>query len=267
MVMSDEQLISLVVGIRESQPALTAAQIHEKLVTDGVTDGPDPLELSRVKKAASKATKRLAKLPPTAAAPAPAAEAPRSKREAKIAKAAEDYMKAAESHMMDQNRKLRIAMGDDEYSAAIATSDRGENFIKLVTERALEAKLTPAEALVPRERLSADLATLEWMIAAEKNGTLVLPEDARTTAVAQIERLRSVRDSKGYATGKSWVTDCFIMPDADVASAPLAPPSGIDYVSNSSGLPGREATGASLDRALAKSGMLSVGGGFDDDID
>merc|ERR1719453_2656352 len=90
---------------------------------------------------------------------------------------------SSKKEAMEANRTLRIALGDDEYSAAVATSDRGEKFIQMVSERALEAKLTPAEQFVPKERLAADLATLEWMLAAEANGTLALPGDAKTFAV------------------------------------------------------------------------------------
>ena len=168
---------------------------------------------------------------------------------------------------MNENRNLRIALGDDEYSAAIATADRGENFVKKVTERALEAKMTPGDSHVPQKRLLADLATLEWMLIAEKAGTLTLPDDARTTATAQIERLQRIRESAAFKTEKGWVSDCFLLPEVDDADVvPAGPPSGIDYAANSS-VVAREVSGASLDRAVAKSGMLSVGGGFDDDID
>ena len=138
----------------------------------------------------------------------------------------------------------------------IQTSDRGEKFIKMVTERALEAKLTEAEScLAPRQRLQADLATLEWMLIAEKGGTLNLPEDARSTAEAQIARLRKIRESAAFKTEKSWVTECFVLPEAAEAAdaAPAGPPSGIDYVANSSvNAFSRGNEAGSLDRAVAK---------------
>jgi len=261
----DEALIEAVLRVRVDQPGLTAAEVHAALVAEGNAG----LELPRVKKAASKATKRQAKAPPAATgAPAPAEAPISSKKSEKAAKAAEATMKAAETFMMEANRNLRLALGDDEYSAAIQTSDRGEKFIQHVTERALEAKLAPAEAsLAVRERLAADLATLEWMLLAEKAGTLTLPEEARDSAVARVERLQKTKESKAFKQDKSWVSDCFILPEDD--SAPgnnTGPPSGIDYAANSR-VTDRQTSGGSLDRAVAKAGMLSVGGGFDDDID
>lgn len=270
--MDELQLIAAVVRVRASMPDAVAASVHKQLIAEGHNE----LSLSEVKKACSKAT-RQAKVSAkeeaaTTAAPAPApatTSTAASKKEAKAAKAVEAHMKAAEAHMMEANRKLRLALGDDEYSAAIATSDRGEKFIAKVTERALEARLSPAESLVPHQRAAADLATLEWMILAEKGSTLTLPEDARISAVAQIERLKRVRDSKTYLQERSWVSECFILPTAEEEVRPVAPPSDVDYTQNSSVLT-RETAGASVDRALAKSGMLAgkaIGGGFDDDID
>ena len=267
--MDEEQLITAVLRIKLDGSASTASEVHAALIAEGHKD----LTLSQVKKAASKATKRQGDVPkpqePVATGEATAASA--SKKEQKAKAQAESIMKAAETHMMEMNRLLRLAIGDDEYSAAIATSDRGEKFIKIVTERALSAQLTEADAPCPRERLAADLATLEWMLLAEKGGTLNLPEEARETATTQIERLKGIRARKTYEADKadrSWVSECFLLPEADAAATAveLGPPSGVDYTANS-GVVNREATGASLDRLVAKSGMLAVGGGFDDDID
>ena len=285
--MTDEECMYAVLKLRETQASLTAAETHTALVAAGHAD----LDLPMVKKACSKATKWAAKAPAFVAAEsfagarygysfksgkegvgyyreqpgAAAAEASASenkentsKKEAKAAKALEQSMKSAESHMMEMQRKLRLAVGDDEYSAAIATSDRGENFIKAVTERALEMTLT-YDAHVPRERLAADLATLEWMVLAEKAGTLTLPDDARTSATQQIERLLRARASKTYNTDKTWVSDCFLLEKVK-DDEPYVPPSGIDYTKNSSG--DKATQGGSLDREIAKAGMLagSVGG-------
>merc|ERR1740138_957327 len=202
-MLDEEQLIAAVARVRTGGSASTATEVHAALVAEGHAD----LSISQGKKASSKATKRQlqAEVTPLPKASAPVPEANNvSKREAKAAKAAESTMKAAETHMMSANRALRIALGDDEYSAAIATADRGERFIQMVTQRALEAKLTPAEALVPRERLAADLATLEWMQLAENAGTLTLPEDARAGVAAQIERLASTRASAAFRADRSW---------------------------------------------------------------
>ena len=275
-MLDDEALIAAVVRVRAALPAdkQTAAEVHAALIAEGYSD----LTLSQVKKASSKAMKR-GSINKAAAAEAEvgmqaaaAADAPgtMSKREAKAAKAKEMEMKAAESHMMQANRTLRLSMGDDEYSAAVATSDRGEKFIKAVTQRALEARLTPAETVrgVPRDRLAADLATLEWMELAEKAGTLTIPEEARASAAAQVARLKRVAESPGFRTDLSWVSECFLLPEApeEAPATAQGPPSGIDYTQNSS-LRARDTAGASLDRAVARAGMLSVGGGFDDDID
>ena len=121
---------------------------------------------------------------------------------------------------------------------------------------------------MPQKRALADLATLEWMLAAEKGGTLVLPEDGRETAMAQIARLQRVKESRTFNTDKTWVSECFVLPEADPATAapPPGPPSGIDYAATASAVT-RETAAGSLDRAVRASGMLSVGGGFDDDID
>lgn len=261
----DEDLIAAVQRVRATTGATTAAAVHQTLVAEG-----HDVSLSQVKKASSKAMKRQADAP--VAEPVrsePVSTATISKKEAKAANRNQSIMKAAETHMMEANRTLRLALGDDEYSAAIATSDRGEKFISRVTQRALEAKLSPAESLCPQQRLAADLATLEWMLLAEKGGNLTLPEDARASAVAQIERLKRVRESPTFTTERAWVSDVFLLPEDDAAAPAAAPPSGIDYAANSSAGSRDAAVGASLDRALAKSGMLgkTVGGGFDDDID
>ena len=264
-VMDEEQLIDAVVHVRASKEGATAADVHATLVADGHAE----LTLSQVKKACSKAGKRQGKAGAAPAALAPVDATNYTKKELKAAKAAESAMKAAETHMMAANRTLRLAMGEDEMMAAVATAERGEKFIQMVTQRALEAKLTPGEALVPRERLAADLATLEWMTLAEKAGTLTLPEDAQTSAASQIERLKRVRETPAFHADKTWVSECFVLPEAaagELDAPPFQKPSGIDYTANS-GVVARENVGASLDRAVAKAGMLSIGGGFDDDID
>ena len=68
-------------------------------------------------------------------------------------------------------------------------------------------------------------------------------------------------------TEKSWVSECFVLPPG-AEEKPLGKPSGIDYAASGSVRADvQKASAASLDRMVAKSGMLSVGGGFDDDID
>jgi len=263
----EEGLIAAVVRVRADKTDATVGQVHATLVSEGAE-----VTLAAVKKASSKAAKRSQSAPASADVPAPAAPAATSKKEAKAAKAAASMLQAAETHMMDMNRKLRLAIGEDEYALAMAAAAKvelGEKFITRVTERALEAKLTPSDSNAPRERVAADLATLEWMLLAEKYGTLTLPADARDSALAQIDRLKRVRESAAFHADRSWVEECFKLPEAEpTADEPAAPPSGIDYAQNSSVL-SRESAGANVDRMLAKSGMLgkTIGGGFDDDID
>lgn len=262
----EETLIAAVVRVRSDKADATANQVHQQLVAEGAD-----VTLAAVKKASSKAAKRGVAPATTQPSAAPSAPTETSKKEQKAAKAQASMLQAAETHMMDMNRKLRLAIGEDEFALAMqaqAKSDMGEQFIKAVTERALEAKLTERDALVPRERVAADLATLEWMVLAHKGGTLTLPDDARESAVAQIERLKRVRESAAFHADRTWVGECFELPEVVADDTPTAPPSGIDYAQNSSVL-SRESAGASVDRALAKSGMLgkTIGGGFDDDID
>lgn len=290
---TDEELMIAVLKLRETKSGLTAAETHKELTANAGLN----VELAQVKKACSKATKWAAKAPAFIAAAtfegakygyvykagkegagyyrdqSGAADISdvadnkenTSKKEAKAAKVLTDSMKSAETHMMEMHRKLRLALGDDETSAAIQTSDRGENFIKAVSERALECKLT-YDAHVPRERLSADLATLEWMLLAEKAGTLTLPGDARASATAQVARLLKARESKTYLTDKSWVSECFVL-EAAKDNTPYVPPSGIDYTKNSS--VNNRTAGASVDREIAKAGMLAAAAsGLElDDID
>ena len=112
--MDEEQLITAVLRIKLDGSASTASEVHAALIAEGHKD----LTLSQVKKAASKATKRQGDVPkpqePVATGEATAASA--SKKEQKAKAQAESIMKAAETHMMEMNRLLRLAIGDDEYS-------------------------------------------------------------------------------------------------------------------------------------------------------
>ena len=167
-------------------------------------------------------------------------------------------MKAAESDMMAKCRELRIATGDDEYAAVAATQDRGERFIKTVVARALESKLSEDEiaASAIKQRVDADLATLEWAVLAERAGTLTLPEEARETAQRQIARLKLVRGANTIEQ----VDGCFILPEPTEEQVSGGP--RIDYRSTVT------QTQGSIDRMMARSGMLAKGAaGFDDDVD
>ena len=74
----------------------------------------------------------------------------------------------------------------------------------------------------------------------------------------QIERLKDVRG----ATSADAVKDCFIMPEPETYEA-LPPASGVEYKSSADHNPA--ASTGSIDRLMAKAGMMSVGG--DDDVD
>lgn len=272
MGLSEEELIDAVLRIRLADPAIdTAAKVLEALVAEGHSE----LSVSQVKKASSKAMKKKA------ASDEPAkvqkentpqkeeqVEAPvRSKKEEKAAKAATSAMKGAESHMMDMCRKLRIAEGEEESDAIVASAERGEFFIQSVTQRALEAKLilNPATKASIKERVDADLSVLEWAIMAEKAGTLKLPAEARETALLQIERLKEVRGAKTIEQVQNCynIVNLAVGEDVDPAVAAAAKV-GIEYERRGDG---RENTAASIDRALAKSGALAKSVFDDDEVD
>jgi len=260
--MADEEaLITSCIRLRlaAGDPGLTAAQTHAALTAEGVD-----VTLSQVKKACSKAGKRQVA---TATAPAtapPAAPAAVSKKDEKAQARATSAMKGAEAHMMDAQRKLRLAHGDDEYSAAVATSDRGERFIQMVTGKALEAKVEADEASFLKQRLVADLATLEWMLLAEAAGTLTLPADARTSATRQAERLKSARDADEEAMRACYIIKAAAPPGSTASDQPG---DGIEY--SRQNVLTRETTGAAIDRALARSGALAATSGDSamDDVD
>jgi hypothetical protein len=251
--MDESALIDAVLRLRTTDQLETAAQVHEALIKEG-----HDVTISQVKKASSKAMKKASANGEKAAEPLQAAtkeEAKRgvgavSKKEEKAAKAAVAAMKSAEAHMMMTCRKLRMALGEDEYAAAIATSDRGERFIQQVTTRALEAKLRAEEANTIHERVEADLAVLEWALLAVKAKTLTLPPEALETAATQVERLKGVRG----ATTIEAVQDCFVLPEPD---GPPPPPSGVEYAQKDP--LHTVSASASLDRAVARSGALAVG--------
>ena len=71
----------------------------------------------------------------------------------------------------------------------------------LIVARAFVASTVLDYVLSPR--LAADLATLEWMLLAEKGGSRVLPEDARASAVAQIARLRREEGAGGLRSAEA----------------------------------------------------------------
>jgi hypothetical protein len=255
--MDEEALISAIVRIKAGG-ASTNAEVHSALIAEGHTK----LELKDVKKAASKAAKKgLLSSVSIATEPDKEYTVVNSKKQEKAAKAAIDSMKSAETDMMDKCRRWRIAMGEDEYAAVAATQDRGKLFIESVVARALESKLSTEEVLSATgisTRVEADLAVLVWSQMAQKAGTLTLPEEAVLTATRQIERLKDVRGAKTVED----VEGCFVLPEPE-APTPLGPASGVEYKSSSDHNPATH-TG-SIDRLMAKAGMMSVGG--DDDVD
>jgi phosphotransferase system IIB component len=251
--MTEDELIENIIRIKSSGKASTNAEVHAALQAEGLA-----VELKDVKKANSKAAKKGLTATATAQVEEQVVVTTNSKKQEKAAKAAVDMMKAAETDMMDKCRRLRIALGEDEYAAVAATQDRGEKFIQSVVARALESKLQNAEILSANgieARVEADLAVLVWAQMAEKAGTLTLPEEAGEAAAQQIVRLKGVRG----ATSVDQVKGCFVLPEPEREE--LGPASGVEYTNSAMG----PASTGSIDRLMAKAGMMAVGG--DDDVD
>ena len=185
---SEEQLIEAVMALRleDGGAALTVAQLHSALEKSGVS-----ASVSEVKKAASKASKRAPKQEEASAVQETAPVAV-SKSQAKAAKVFEQKMKAAEAAMMEEQKRLRDRWIHD--GTGKAPPHEGKAFIQFVTGRALAGALEPEEELC-KERIEADVATLEWMILADQAGELQLPVEGREGAHSQLERLKTVRGS------------------------------------------------------------------------
>ena len=157
-------MISAVLRIRaDSALQLTNAQLHAALVAEGAD-----VEVSAVKKAASKAAKRTAATTDGSMAitPAetPAAVSKPSNKELKAAKASADAFKAVEGTMMKAVRRLQ---NRHLLSSASASGDGSAPLDKASIDRAVTRAISgalDAGETVSRERFEADVATLQWVL-------------------------------------------------------------------------------------------------------
>lgn len=198
--LDEEALIEAVVRIRTAGES--AAQVHAVLTAEGVE-----VSLSDVKKAASKAAKRMGGLPAAAskqqAAPAPAAAPANPEKAAKAAKKAEKQanaeLKAAEQDMMQAQRKLRAAKSGNSDGAVTIDGDV-QQFIQAIAMRALSGVLEPGDSDHLALRIEADICALEWVALANKAGALKLTEDmVALGGRLQLTRLKEVRGGKNRA--------------------------------------------------------------------
>ena len=186
--------------------AETAAQVHAALEGEGLE-----VTMSQVKKASSKATKRLGEQPAPAviepAKPSAAKEAKLAKQAASQEKAKNAELKSAENAMMEAHRKLRgLKSGDP--SAPITVEGTAESFAQQVTKRAITGVLEPGDTDFLKERIEADIATLEWIKLASAAGALTLTEDVVALGgELQLERLKDVRGAKDLAAARA----CFVV--------------------------------------------------------
>ena len=197
---SEEVLIERVIAARAELDASTPAELLK--VLEGEFAG---LTLSQVKKASNKATKRTG----VSAAPAkaePAAEAkaavakPLSKRQEKEAKKAEALaaaeLKNLEATMMEAHRKLRAAKTGNA-AAQVTIQGTAETFIQQITQRAISGMLEDDDQPFLKERIEADVATLEWVKLAQSTGAVSTTEDVIALGVeVQLTRLKQVHEAK-----------------------------------------------------------------------
>lgn len=176
--MDEEALIEAVLRIRASSgEKLTAALVHEKLAAEGVV-----VELSALKKAASKASKRA---PQSIEAPVQST-AKGSGKELKAAKKAAELLKVAASTMMKSNVRLRDRHMLSTYHSEPPADPKA--FIEQAVSRAISGVMA-ADETVSKKRVEADMATLLWLL--HPGNTFELPQERRTAAEAQLELIRS----------------------------------------------------------------------------
>jgi len=180
--MDEEALIAAVIRIRAGSEPLTNSQVHAALTADGFE-----VDLSAVKKAASKAAKRTGS---TVALPAPAPAAEPSKpsnKELKAAKSAAESLKAAESAMA---RAVRRLQNRHLLSSASASGQGGEPLdeaaIDAAVARAISGALDEGQS-VSRERFEADVATLQWVL--HPGCPRATPMEQAVAAAAQLKML------------------------------------------------------------------------------
>jgi len=199
--MDEEQLIEAVLRVKLTGVDSTPTALHAALVAEG-----HEVELSQVKKAASKATKRAARAGTLESAPAPAppaaSRAPtanESKKQAKQEKQAAAELKAAQAAMMEAQRKLR-AVKSGGADMAVTIKGTAEEFVQKITAKALSAVLEDDDEKHLKERMEADIAALEWVRLASTSGALSLTEDVVALGgEMQLTRLKEARDAKDWA--------------------------------------------------------------------
>lgn len=228
----EDALIEAVIRVRAEDVAESAAQVMQVLEKEGMN-----LTLSQVKKACSKASKRVG---PAVAAAAPAVSQPpitsqpSEKTQARQAKLAAAELKAAETAMMDAQRKLRAAKAGD-ISAPVTISGTAEAFIQQATSQAITGTLQPGDSEVLKERIEADIAALEWVKLAAAAGVLSLTEDVVALGgELQLTRLKEVRGGRDISAARAVFVDT-----PQVQATPR--------------------DGAALDRMLARSAPLTSG--------
>eukprot|EP00326_Haptolina_ericina_P014337 CAMPEP_0181210116 /NCGR_PEP_ID=MMETSP1096-20121128/23049_1 /TAXON_ID=156174 ORGANISM="Chrysochromulina ericina, Strain CCMP281" /NCGR_SAMPLE_ID=MMETSP1096 /ASSEMBLY_ACC=CAM_ASM_000453 /LENGTH=249 /DNA_ID=CAMNT_0023301365 /DNA_START=14 /DNA_END=763 /DNA_ORIENTATION=+ len=203
--MEEDALIEAVIRLRltgcDSVPKL-----HAALEGEG-----EAVTLSQVKKAASKATKRTGTSAP-ASAPAgiepakPISEAKLAKQEKvrlKEEKQKNAEVKGAENDMMEKHRLLKAAKSGDR-DAAVTITGTAEEFIQQISKRAISGVLEAGEESYLKERIEADIATLEWIKIASAAGALSLSEDVVALgSEIQLARLKEVRGGKDLAAARA----------------------------------------------------------------
>lgn len=190
---TEEELIQNVIRIKSaSVEALTVAQVHAALVAEGVQ-----VELASVKKAASKAAKRM----PSAASAAchsglypPAAIPMASKKELKKEAAIADALKAAELAMMTAQKALH----QESWMVALhGTQEETKAFIDRAAKLAISGGLSAGES-VGKERVTADVATLQYLLT--PGAPFELGEEEQAAAQAQLEKLERTKSVGSVAS-------------------------------------------------------------------
>jgi len=217
MSADEETLIEKIIALRLAGAGNDApAALLEKIQADGA----EGLTLAQVKKAASKATKKMAKdgsLAPSPAvlaeaakpAPAPVISAAKQKKQEKSAAA---ELKAAQAEMMEAQRRLRSVKSGGDASMAVTITGSAEDFVQKITAKALSGVLEADDDKFLKERIDADIAALEWVRLASSTGALKLTEDVVALGgEMQLARLKEVRGAKDYAAARA----CFVEEKTD----------------------------------------------------
>lgn len=213
MSADEETLIEKIIALRLAGAGNDApAALLEKIQADGAEG---LISLAQVKKAASKATKKMAKdgsLAPSPAAlaeaakpaPAPVVSAAKQKKQEKSAAA---ELKAAQAEMMEAQRRLRSVKNGGDASMAVTITGSAEDFVQKITAKALSGVLEADDDKFLKERIDADIAALEWVKLASSTGALKLTEDVVALGgEMQLARLKEVRGAKDYAAARA----CFV---------------------------------------------------------